>query len=132
MKEQPKATVNEATILLVIYEQIVRDLLARLLRTKGHKVTTCSVGLDGIRRFKKGKGKFDLVMIDSHLPGMNGLGVVKKIKMISNGVPVILIKEWNKGPDPTELKEYGVDLIITKPFCVEETLDLVERALLCR
>ena len=132
MKQHPKTKVNEGTVLLVVYEQTVRDLLARTLRTKGHKVTACSVGLEGIRRFRKGKGKFDLVMIDSHLPRMTGLGVVKKIKMISGAVPVILIKGWNKRLDATELKNYGVDLVISKPFCIDDTLTLVERALLCR
>lgn len=129
MKEIPRNKTKVATILVIVYEHIVRDILARILRTNGHKVVTCSVGFDGIRKFKKGKGEFDLIMIDGHLPGISSLDVAKKIKKISQKTPVILIKEWEKELDTKELKESGVDLIISKPFYMDKTLELVENAI---
>ena len=129
MKEIPGNKTKVATILVIVYEHIVRDILARILRTNGHKVVTCSVGFDGIRKFKKGKGKFDLIMIDGHLPGIGGLDVAKKIKKISQKIPIILIKGWEKELDTKELKESGVDLIMSKPFFMDKTLELVENAI---
>ena len=129
MKEVARSRTKEATILIIVFEHIVRDILARILRTNGHKVVTCSVGSDGIRKFKKGKGKFDLVMIDGNLPGIGGWDVAKKIKKISQKTPVILIKGWEKELDTRELKESGVDLIMSKPFYMDKTLELVENAI---
>ena len=129
MKEIPRNKTKVATILVIVYKHIVRDILARILRTNGHKVVTCSVGFDGIRKFKKGKGKFDLIMIDGHLPGIGGLDVAKKIKKISQKIPIILIKGWEKELDTKELKESGVDLIMSKPFFMDKTLELVENAI---
>lgn len=129
MKEIPRNKTKVATILVIVYEHIVRDILARILRTKGHKVVTCSVGFDGIRKFKKGKGKFDLIMIDGNLPGIGGLDVAKKIKKISQKTPIILIKGWEKELDTREVKESGVDLIMSKPFYMDKTLELVENAI---
>jgi len=129
MKEIPGNKTKVATILVIVYEHIVRDILVRILRTNGHKVVTCSVGFDGIRKFKKGKGKFDLIMIDGHLPGIGGLVVAKKIKKISQKTPIILIKGWEKELDTKEVKESGVDLIMSKPFYMDKTLELVENAI---
>jgi len=129
MKKVAKRRAKEANILVIVYEHIVRDILARILTAKGHKVVTCSLGFDGIRKFEKGKGKFDLVMIDIRLPGISGLGVAKKIKKISQKTPVILIKGWDKELDTEVLKDSGVDLIISKPFYMDKTLHLVENAM---
>ena len=129
MKEVARSRTKVATILVIVYEHIARNILARILRTKGHKVVTCSVGFDGIRKFKKGKGKFDLIMIDGHLPGIGGLDVAKKIKKINKKIPIILIKGWEKELDTKELKESGVDLIMSKPFFMDKTLELVENAI---
>jgi len=121
--------VGETTMLVIVYEYIVRDILARILTAKGHKVVTCSVGFDGIRRFEKGKGKFHLVMIDINLPDVSGLAVAKKIKTISQKTPVILIRGWDKNLDAEELKGSGVDFIMSKPFYMDKTLDLIENAI---
>ncbi len=129
MKQVGRERAKEAYILVIVYEHIVRDILARILTAKGHKVITCSVGFDGIRKFEKGKRKFDLVMIDIGLPDVSGLDVAKKIKTISQKTPVILIRGWDKNPDAEELKGSGVDFIMSKPFYMDKTLDLVENAM---
>jgi DNA-binding NtrC family response regulator len=87
-----KKNEREANILLIVYEHLVRDIMARIFTERGHTVVTCAVGHDGIRTFEKGKRKFDLVMSDISLPGISGFGVAKRIKEISRKTPVILIK----------------------------------------
>lgn len=129
MKRLAKRREKEANILVIVYEHIARDILVRILTAKGHKVVTCSLGSDGIKKFEKGKQKFDLVMIDIHLPGISGLGVAKEIKKISQKTPVILIKGWDKELDTEGLKNIGVDLLISKPFYMDKTLHLVENAM---
>ena len=129
MKEIPKNKTKVATILVIVYEHIVRNILTRIVTTNGHEVISCSVGFNGIRTFEKGKGKFDLVMIDIGLPDISGLSVAKKIKKISQKTPIILIKEWGKELDTKELQESGVDLIMSKPFYMDKTLELVENAI---
>ena len=129
MREVVKRREKEAIILVIVYEHIIRGILARMLVAKGYKVVTCSVGLDGIRKFEKGKGKFGLVMIDTRLPGIDGLRIAKKIKKISQKTPIILIKGWDNGLDTEGLKDSGVDFLISKPLYMEKTLNLVENAM---
>lgn len=129
MKEVARRREKEATILVILYEHIVRNTLVRILSAKGYKLVTASIGLDGIRKFEKGKGKFALVMVDVRLPGISGLNVAKKIKEIDQDAPVMLIKEWDKELDTKELKASGVDLLLSKPFHMDTTLKLVEKAI---
>jgi len=125
MKELAKSKEKGTTILVIVYEYVIRHILARILRAKGHTVVTSSVGFDGIRRFKKGKGKFDLVIIDIPLPGTGSLSVAKKIKKISQRTPIMLIRGWDRKLDTKEAKNAGVDLVLSTPLYIDDTVNLV-------
>ncbi len=124
-----KKNEREANILLIVYEHLVRDIMARIFTERGHTVVTCAVGHDGIRTFEKGKRKFDLVMSDISLPGISGFGVAKRIKEISRKTPVILIKGWERELDIEGFQECGADLVVCKPLWLDKILNLVDNAL---
>jgi DNA-binding response OmpR family regulator len=115
-------------VLIIAYDYVIRDILTRMLTTKGYRVVNRSVGCNGIRTFKKGKGKFALVMIDLELPDMSGLGVAKKIKEINHTTPTILLKRWERGPKEEELRDAGVDLVMSKPLVLDETYEIIKKA----
>jgi DNA-binding response OmpR family regulator len=119
---------REANILLIIYEHLVRDIMARMFTERGHTVVACSVGLDGIRTFEKGKRQFDLVVSDTSLPGMSGFDVAKKIKELSRKTPVILINGRERELDMEGFQECGADLIICRPLWLDKVLNLLENA----
>jgi two-component system nitrogen regulation response regulator NtrX len=122
--------IEGATILVIVYEHIVRRILTRILTTKGHNVVARSMGYKGIKTFEKGKGKYDLVMIDIRLPDIDCLSVAKRIKKTGRKTPVMLInKVWGKAIDTKTLKESGVDFIVRVPFHMDKTLLFVENAL---
>jgi two-component system response regulator VanR len=125
MKELAKSKSKEATILVIVYEYIIRDILARILRGKGYTVVTSSVGLDGIRKFEKGKGKYDLVIISTPLPGTGSLSVAKRIKKISKKTPIMLIKEWRRELDSKKIKDAGFNLVLSTPLYIDNTVNLV-------
>lgn len=117
---------KEAHILLIVYEHVIRDILARMLTEIGHEVVTCSAGPAGIRMFGKSKKKFDVVMSDIALPDISGFGVAKQIKEMSQKTPIILMKGPDKELDLTQFKESGADLVISRPLSIENTVHLVE------
>ena len=125
MKELAKSKSKEATILVIVYEYIIRDILARILRGKGYTVVTSSVGLDGIRKFEKGKGKYDLVIIGTPLPGTGSLSVAKRIKKISKKTPIMLIKGWRRELDSKKIKDAGFNLVLSTPLYIDSTVNLV-------
>jgi len=117
---------KEAHILLIVYEHIVRDILARMLTERGHTVVTCSVGPAGIRLFGKSKRAFDVVMSDIALPGISGFSVAKQIKEMSQKTPILLMRGPDKELDLTQFKESGADLVINRPLTMHNTVHLVE------
>lgn len=59
------------------------------LEEKGYQVTTVSNGQDAIETIKK--EFFDIIFLDEHMPGLNGLETLIKIREINNDIPVIMI-----------------------------------------
>ena len=125
MKESAKRKSKETTILVIVYEYVIRNILARILRAKGHTVVTSSVGFDGIKKFEKGKGKFDLVILDIPLPGTGSLSVAKKIKKISQRTPIMLIKGWDRELDSKKIKDAGFNLVLSTPLHIDNIVNLV-------
>ena len=115
---------NPADILIIEDEKDVRELLSDLLIDKGHKVETAADGIKGIKIFKK--KAFDLVFTDLGMPKMSGWQVAKEIKKISKKTSVVLITGWNVQLKKSELKKSGIDLVVNKPFQVDQILQLVQ------
>lgn len=120
--------VEGTAVLLIAYDYVVRHILTRMLTAKGYRVVNRSVGCNGIDTFKKRKGKFAIVVIDLELPDMSGLIVAKKIKEINHITPTILLRRWEGGSNVEELRDAGVDLIMSKPLIMDETYEIIDNA----
>jgi CheY-like chemotaxis protein len=55
-------------------------LVHRLLERKGHRVTTCSSGVQALERLEDSGLAFTLCIMDHNMPGMSGLALARKIK----------------------------------------------------
>ena len=125
MKEVIKGKSKKATILVIVYDYVMRNILTRILRDKGYTIVTSSVGFDGIRKFKKGKGTFNVVIIDIPLPGIGSFSVAKRIKKISQKTPIVLIKGWNQELDSKKIKDAGFNHVLSTPLYLDNTVNLV-------
>ncbi len=115
---------RKASILVVEDEEEVRELLKDILTDGGHEVAFSSNGQKGLELFQE--KKFDLVFTDLGMPGMSGWQVAEKIKQLSSDTPVALITGWEVKKKKQELKKNGVDVVVKKPFRVDEILRLVQ------
>jgi len=118
---------RQARILVIDDEDSVRDILSRILMTKGHQVVSASDGEEGIERFKS--ESFDLVFTDLGMPKLSGWEVGKAIKGINPKVPVAMITGWGVELDREKLSESGIDLIVSKPFNFDQVIQLVSEAM---
>ena len=124
-KPQPiSRTQRKARILVIEDEKEVRELLYDILTGGSHEVETAPNGREGMKIFKK--GMFDLVFTDLGMPGMTGLQVAEAIKKTNTKTPVILITGWELQLKDSELKKSGINLVVNKPFKVEQVLRLVQ------
>jgi len=63
-----------------------------------------------------------VVILDIMLPGLDGVGVLKRLRERGNGVPVVMLTARDAVPDKVHSLRLGADDYLTKPFSVEELL----------
>jgi CheY-like chemotaxis protein len=118
------------SILLIDDDAAVRETLAEILVSKGHEVVGASGGAEGLKALEA--GTFDLVLTDLGMPDMNGWEVAERIRTLSPGTPIGVITGWGASLDEARLEEYGVDLILAKPFRFDQVLEVVGNVLSAR
>lgn len=75
-------------------------------------------GADGVAAFNK--GRYDLVVLDLMLPGMDGLAVCREIRKSEGYVPILMLTAKSSELDRVLGLEMGADDYLTKPFSVLE------------
>ncbi len=118
---------ERARILLIEDHKITLDVLAENLVNLGYYVQKVESGMAGIKIFKG--GNYDIVITDVGLCDISGWTVSKKIKEISSHVPVVFITGWGNQLSSSQLKECGVDYVLTKPFKIEEISAIIKKAI---
>jgi len=114
---------RHARILVIDDEEVVRSVLSRTLANVSHQVTLAADGEKGVQLFRE--GEFDMVLTDLGMPGMSGWEVCKMIKKISPDTPVGMITGWGAEMSQSKMDEYGLDFLISKPFDLNQVLNVV-------
>jgi two-component system response regulator CpxR len=114
-------SVHDASPLLLLIDD---DLsLSRLIRdyceTDGLTVTSAGTGEEGI--YLSQQKRFQLVILDVMLPGINGFEVLKRIRQSSN-VPVLMLTTRGAARDRIQGLQSGADDYLPKPFEPEELI----------
>ncbi len=95
------------------------------------EIVTALGGAAGLREFYR--GRFDVILCDMSMDGMNGLEIAASVKQYCEerhvSRPAFLIHTgWYERIDPDELLETGVDRVVTKPIRYEELQRIVREA----
>jgi len=86
---------NGKTILVVEDEELVRNVVLRILKSFGYKPLMAKNATEGFALFKKRKEEIALVLTDVVMPGGNGVDMVAKIKTIQRDVPVVFVTGYD-------------------------------------
>lgn len=119
-------TADQLRILVIDDDVAVRDVLADILRSGEHRVETAASGEEGLALFDR--DHFDVVLTDLGMPGMSGWEVAKGIKARRSATPVGLITGWGASLEDQNLAARGVDLVVAKPFRLDQVLASVKEA----
>jgi CheY-like chemotaxis protein len=117
------------SVLVVDDEEFNRLLLASIFRKWGVKMEEAADGEEALR--KVNERLFDAILMDIHLPGMDGKEITRKIREGKNeksGVPVIALTASAPSIDTTNYSEAGFDDMLSKPFNED---DLYRKLLEC-
>ncbi len=112
--------------LVVLYvedEEEVREALARYLRRRFAKVDTAENGEEGLEKFKQ--NHYDIVITDVRMPIMDGLEMAKKIKEITEDMPVIVVTAFNETDYFLRAIEIGIDRYVKKPVDTDALFEAI-------
>jgi DNA-binding response OmpR family regulator len=116
-------------LLVVEDEKRMADLLRKGLAEEGYAVTLATDGPTAVDLAQA--GKFELVLLDVMLPGMDGFRVAQRLRREGNRVPILMLTARDATPDNVQGLDLGADDYLTKPFSFEVLLARI-RALLRR
>lgn len=114
-------------ILIVEDEDAIRSGLEDVFVYHGYAVDTAAEGREGLR--KALSGRFDLVLLDVMLPGMNGFEICDRIRVADREQPIILLTAKTSDEDVIHGLRLGADDYVGKPFSVTLLVARVEAVL---
>jgi DNA-binding NtrC family response regulator len=117
---------NNTPILIVDDQNICCSLMEILLKKKGYESKSVNNGFDAIEEVKK--TQYDVIFLDVTMPGIDGLGTLKRIKKINKDQIVIMLTTIGDVDTITELLKEGADDYIQKPITDEELLRILTSA----
>ncbi|MFN3806875.1 cell cycle histidine kinase CckA [Asticcacaulis sp.] len=127
-KVTPKDMSGAGRILFVEDEEIVRGIAARLLRQRGYEVTEASDGEEALDIIQSGD-KFDLLISDVIMPGLDGPSMLKKARPFLGNVPVMFISGYAEAEFSDLLEdEVGVSFL-PKPLDIKTLAERVKAQL---
>lgn len=104
----------------------------KMLRTIGLRPEWTTSGKEAIFRAKyasQEKDPFQVYIIDWLMPDMNGIEVVRRIRMeIGDEVPIIILTAYDWADIEQEAREAGVTAFCAKPLFVSELYDVLQNA----
>ena len=112
-------------ILVVDDESYVRDLLKRVLTRRGHDVYVADDGEAALELM--GEHRYDLVLTDVVMPGIDGFDLLRRVKATYPAVTVIVLTGYARKQSISDFLLYGADEYLSKPFQVQALLDSVDR-----
>jgi len=97
------------------------------LSLKGYEVLIAPDGISALQEWKEWRP--DLIVLDIMLPGIDGLSVLRNIRLEDERMPILILSAKGGPDDRVKGFSYGVDDYLVKPFNLDEFLLRVDRLL---
>lgn len=117
----------EAKILVVDDEKLIRWSLEQNLTKEGYEVITAEGGEDCLKLVKEELP--DLILLDIHLPGCDGMDILKIIKEVDKDALVIMITAYGAVETAVRAMKLGAYDFVEKPFNMDKIKVLIKKAL---
>lgn len=117
---------NQHSVLIVDDEAGICESLATVLEDEGYITATAKSGEECLEALAQ--QKFDVVMLDVWLPGMDGLEALQRIQATANPPPVVMISGHGTIETAVRATKLGAFDFIEKPLSIEKTLLTVQHA----
>lgn len=115
-------------VLVIEDEHHIAEGLKLNLELNGYQVRIAPDGMTGLHEWKEWPP--DLIILDIMLPDIDGLTVLRNIRLEDEFIPILILSAKGDSADKVKGFSYGVDDYLAKPFNLEEFLLRIERLLI--
>ena len=123
-------------ILVVDDEDSIRKRCVRLLSRRGYQVVGVADSVTALEMVKGKQGRFDIMIADIRMPGMDGIELLEKVKEFDPSVEIIMMTGYAAVDTAVKAMKMGAYDYLPKPFDIDELLhvvqNVVEKSLLKR
>ena len=121
--------ISKARILIVDDDRTFRLSTAALLQQEGHVVDVAADAAEGAE--KLGQSKFDLLLLDMRMPGVDGLAAIEVLRTQGLEIPILMISGFGTVESAVESLHLGADHFLRKPvdpdLLAAKVAELLER-----
>ena len=118
---------RQIRILVVEDEEAIRTGLIDVLVFHGYDADSAATGPDGLE--KALTGKFDLILLDIMLPGMDGYEICDRIRTEDRKQPIIMLTAKTSDEEIIQGLKLGADDYVPKPFSIQQLVLRIEAVL---
>ncbi len=115
---------KDACVLVVDDEENIRELLSVSLKFQGYDVRTAANGPEALDICRTTRP--DLLVLDVMMPGMDGFGLLKRLRDDGIAAPALFLSARDSVADKVNGLTIGGDDYVTKPFSLEEVVARLE------
>jgi len=124
------AETDKRKILVVDDEATVCRSIRKALARDDYEIDVALSGEEGLKMEQQ--KKYDVIIVDLMMPGLNGMDLLKSLKTISPAVQVVMITGYPTMKNTLQAMQIGAFDFLPKPFLPYDLRNLVARALAAR
>ncbi len=121
--------ITRQSILVIDDDILIRDMFLGFLGKAGYRVVVAGDGFRALDLYSKNQGKFDLIISDFAMAGMDVLQIYKRMNEAGSVPKFLVCSGAPKAYGNPELISAGITDFLRKPFTVPEMLEMVARLL---
>ncbi|MBT3317918.1 response regulator [bacterium] len=114
-------------ILSIEDHQRTREMLVTMIEAMGHTAETADDGQSGVEAAKA--GKFDLILMDIVMPGIDGHEAARQIRSAGIEQPIIAVTADAMTGAREKCLDAGMNDYLVKPITLDKLKDMVEKYL---
>ena len=118
---------TKLNVLVIDDDAVVGRSFDRVLSDKGYNVVTALSGEEGLDTLARERGRFDVMLVDYAMPGLNGLEVAARARRQNFDAPILMITGYAElgepsadGSEPAEPDARLISATLRKPFSLRE------------
>lgn len=120
--------IPQGRILVVDDEEHIRTLLKDALEELGYECDTAENGLRGLEKVEENKGKYEAILLDIHMPELNGIETLKRLKLSYPDISVVVLSASRDVENVRDALKEGAYDYVFKPFDLNELKNTIKRA----